>query len=129
MSGNAKGTRGFTIIELLVAVVVLSLGTLLIAGGSLFITRDLVRTRMGTAALGQAASKAEELRATAASTSPGCTAAAFTSSSSATTTAGVTLSWVVPNSGAQRTILVITSYGYGRGKTHTDTLSSYVQCS
>jgi prepilin-type N-terminal cleavage/methylation domain-containing protein len=128
MSERPKQNGGFTLIELLVAIVVLSIGTLMIAGGSLSITRDLVRSRMSTAALGQAAAKVEELRAAAASTSPGCTAAAFASSSYATTASGVTLSWVVPTSGSQRTVLVISQYGYGRNRTHTDTLTSYVAC-
>jgi hypothetical protein len=112
----------------LVAVVVLALGTLMIAGGSLFVTRDLVRTRSGTAALGLASSKAEELRATAASTHPSCTAAAFASSASPTIINGVTLSWEVPTSGPQRTILVISRYQYGRGMSHTDTLTTYIGC-
>jgi prepilin-type N-terminal cleavage/methylation domain-containing protein len=125
---NVQKERGFTLVEVIVAVVILTIGTLIVAGGSVAITRDLVLSRGNTAAVSLAGAKAEELRAAAASTNPACTAAAFASSVYATTASGVTLTWVVPTSGIQRTIQVISSYGLARGRTHTDTLTSYVAC-
>jgi len=125
---SKKPKAGFTIIEVLVAVTVLAIGTLVIAGGALGVTRQLVRSRGATAGVAQAQAKAEELRALSMSTSPGCTNALFASSSSPVTSNGITLSWIVPATGSQRTIQVISSYSLGRNQTHTDTLTSYVAC-
>ena len=45
LATKAQDDRGFSLVEVLVAVVILSIGTLMLAGGSLFVTRDLVRRR------------------------------------------------------------------------------------
>ena len=123
-----RDDRGFSLVEVLVSVVILSIGTLMLAGGSLFVTRDLVRARGQTDAAALAQSKADELRALAASTASVCTATGFASSSSASTVGKLTLSWVVPTSGSQRVVRVITSYKVGRNRTHTDTLATAVPC-
>ena len=128
MPMTRRDDRGFSLVEVLVAVVILSIGTLMLAGGSLFITRDLVRARGRTDAAALAQSKADELRALAASTASVCTATEFASSSSASTVGKITLSWVVPTSGSQRVVRVITSYQVGRNRTHTDTLATSVPC-
>ena len=125
---KARDDHGFSLVEVLVAVVILSIGTLMLAGGSLFVTRDLVVARGRTAAAAIAQSKADELRALAASTSTPCTATGFASSSSASTVGKVTLSWVVPTSGSQRVVRVITSFKAGRSRTQADTLYTSIPC-
>lgn len=119
--------EGFSLIEVLVAVVILSIGTLMLAGGSVFVTRDLVRSRQSTAAASMAQAKLDELRARAASVS-GCGSSQFTSSTSTVTYSGVSMRWIVPTSGANRTVQVITSYSLGRGRTKADTLAVNIAC-
>lgn len=125
---SSRNEKGLSLIELLVAIVILSVGMLMLAGGSLFVTRDLTRSRLATRATSVAQARLDLLRAYAASTSPGCTASGFASSASATVVSGVTLSWIVPTSGANRQIQVISSYPYGRGKYAVDTLRGNVAC-
>ena len=74
---TVRSERGFTLVELLVAIVVLATGVLALAGGSLFVTRDLYRSRMATLAGGQAQAKADELLTYATATSPRCTSTSF----------------------------------------------------
>jgi prepilin-type N-terminal cleavage/methylation domain-containing protein len=124
---TAKSQRGFTLVEVLVSVVILAIGSLMLAGGSLFVTRELVRTRGQTAAQAMAQAKNDELRSLAASTNPACTSSNFVSGS-ASAYNGVTMSWSVTGTGIQRTVAVISSYKLGRNKTHTDTLTSFVSC-
>jgi prepilin-type N-terminal cleavage/methylation domain-containing protein len=119
---------GFSLVEVLVAIVVLSVGMMMLAGGSLFVTRDLVRSRQATVASGLAQAQMDDLRARAAATVPRCLSAQFTSSVSPSTTSGVTISWVVPATGVNRVVRVITSYNLGRGRVRADTLAANVAC-
>jgi len=125
---NGKSQAGFTLVEVIVSVVILSIGTLVLASGSLFATRDLTRSRLQSVAGSMAQAKLDELRTRAASTSPACTAAAFTNSPSAVIANGVTMTWEVPASGANRTLRVITSYSYGAGRIKADTVAGSVAC-
>jgi prepilin-type N-terminal cleavage/methylation domain-containing protein len=119
---------GFTLVEVIVAIVILAIGSLMLAGGSLFVTRELVRTKGQTSAQALAQSKSDELRAWAASTSPMCGNSNFVSSSTSTVSGPITLSWTVQTSGSQRTVRVFTTYKLGRNRTKTDTLTSFVAC-
>ena len=119
---------GFSLVEVLVAIVVLAIGTLMLAGGSLFVTRELVRTKGQTSAQALAQSKSDELRGWAAATSPNCTSSSFASSSSSSVVNGITMSWTVSTAGSQRTVQVMTNYKLGRNRTRTDTLTSFVGC-
>jgi prepilin-type N-terminal cleavage/methylation domain-containing protein len=126
MKSNNRG--GFSLVEVLVAIVVLAIGSLMLAGGSLFVTRELVRTKGQTSAQATAQSKSDELRSWAASTSPNCTSSNFASSGSPTVVGPVTMTWTVSTGGSQRTVRVFTSYKLGRNRTKTDTLTSFVGC-
>lgn len=125
---NIRSERGFSLVEMLVAVTVLSIGMLMLAGGSLFVTRDLVRSRQATVATAMAQARLDDLRARAASTSPACTSSQFASSTAATVGNGVSLSWVVPTTGPTRTVRVIAAYRLAAGRAHTDTLSGVIAC-
>ena len=125
---TGRSTRGFSLVELLVSIVVLSTGVLLLAGGSVFVTRNLTRARMNTVAGAMAQAKADELRAVAAVGAPACLSPLFAGSSSPTTSAGVTLWWTVSPGLSMRTVRVMTSYRVNPTVTRTDTLTTRVPC-
>lgn len=124
---NSRG--GFTLIETLVAIVILGIGLLAMAATSGAITTTLVGSRGATQATQLANLRMEQLRALSRSTATPCTATGFASSGAAVVTQGVTVSWVVPPSGVSRRVRVITTYGLGRGRTRTDTLITLIGCS
>ena len=119
---------GFSLVELMVALVVLTIGVLLLAGGSVFVTRDLLRSRQATSAAALAQARFDDLRARAASTSPPCLSAELASSTTPVVVEGVTLSWTVERAGALRWIRVIASYPLGAGQVRADTLLGSIGC-
>jgi prepilin-type N-terminal cleavage/methylation domain-containing protein len=123
-----RTSAGFTLVEVLVAVVVLAIGIIAMAGSAGMVTRMIGRGKMATRA-GQAATrKMEQLRLAAYSTSPRCTAAGFASGGPEVTTQAVTRSWVVPAFGKVRNVLVVVSFKTTRGGAHTDTLNTVIEC-
>lgn len=120
---------GFTLIETLVAIVILGIGLLAMAATSGAITTTLVGSRNATQAVQLANDRMERLRAAARSTFPPCGSSGFASSAAAVVSQGVTITWVVPATGAARRVRVITTYGIGRGRTRTDTLLTLISCS
>jgi prepilin-type N-terminal cleavage/methylation domain-containing protein len=119
---------GFTMVELLVAVVILAVGLLALAGGNGSITRTLNGSRIATIAAAQANERMDLLRAASRDNAAPCTSASFTSSAGAVTRDGITLTWVVPASGALRTVWVIASYQLGRNTSKVDTLATSISC-
>ena len=125
---KAMNERGLTVVEIIVAIVILAIGLLVLAGGALVVTQDLTRSGLQTQAsqIGQA--KLDELRTYAAGTEPRCISAKFASSASPVTVGKVTLSWTVGASGSQRVVRVRTQYALPAGRSRTDTLRSYIGC-
>lgn len=119
---------GFTIVELLVALVVLGVGLLALAAGMGSVTTTLSGSRISTEAVQLATRRMDRLRAAARSTTNPCTAGTFSSSAAPITNAGVTTTWVVPATGTLRRVLVIASYPLGRGRTRVDTLATTISC-
>jgi prepilin-type N-terminal cleavage/methylation domain-containing protein len=118
-----RGSAGFTLVEVLVAVVVLGIGIIAMAGTSGMVARMIGRGKMATRA-GQAATrKVEELRLLAYSTTPHCTAGLFASGGPVVAN-GVTTSWVV-NGG---NVAVTVSFKTTRGGVHTDVLTTLIDC-
>lgn len=115
---------GFTIIEVLVAVTVLSVGLVALAGSSASVSRMINRGKNDTRAAQLATQRVETLRLTAYSTTPRCTALA---AGGPQVIDHVTLSWTVPVAGTGRNINVSATYGTGRG-TKTQVLSTYIEC-
>jgi len=108
---SASGRRdGFTLIEVLIAIVILSVGILALmqtAATSTIMLRDgRLRTRIST----MAASRIDSLRLVAASTDPTCAAV---SSGSASSLYG-TETWTVAGAGPSRTVTETVNVSNGR---------------
>ncbi|MGH7631219.1 MAG: type IV pilus modification PilV family protein [Gemmatimonadales bacterium] len=124
--------RGFTLIEVMIAVLVLGIGITALAGGAAMASRQIGRGRMVTVAQQLATQKVDSLRMLAAQPDGGgnrCTHAGFVSGGPVTTRA-VTLSWRVVNGAAARTrdVAVVASYNtqYGaRNVTFNTTVGCY----
>ena len=115
---------GFTVIEVLIAVVVLAIGIVALVGSSASSTRMIGRGRSATRAVQAATERMEILRAEAYRTTPDCTALAAGSDSAAT---GVVTSWTITGTGDPRTIRVVSSYRVP-GRLRADTLTTQIRC-
>lgn len=126
---RTSSERGMTIVETLVAIVILAIGLLMLAGGSLVVTRNLTSSRLDMLANARAEAQLDELRAIAASTVPRCISADFATSAAPLTDGPITWSWRVEAGGADRRVMVRTLYSLpgGRGF-EVDTLKAVIGC-
>lgn len=118
--------RGFTIVEVMVAVLILTIGIIALAGASGLTHRMLGQGRMSTVASELAVQRLEVLRATAEGTATPCASAAFATGTA--TVQNVALRWEVPSSGDLRTVRVIATYRTPAGGTRRDTVATYIRC-
>ena len=125
-----RGTRGgFTIIEVLIAVVVLGAGVLALASSSAAVSRIIGRGRTATISAQVAAEQLERLRSYAAATNPKCGSTRFTNSAGVEQRQGVGLSWNVGDPAADvRHVEVYVTYRVPPGRTRTDTLRTRILC-
>lgn len=125
---NARGKAGFTIVELMVAVLVLGVGITALVGSSALVTRQIGRGRMMTLANEVATRRLEMLRLAARPVGTGapCSQSSF-ASGGPNTTRGVTESWTVSGSGSTRTVTVTVSYRVKDG-TASSTLRTVIGC-
>jgi prepilin-type N-terminal cleavage/methylation domain-containing protein len=121
-----RSTAGFSLVEVLVAVVVLGVGIVALVGSSAMVTRMIGRGKIETRVAQTASRRIEALRLAAYSTSPRCTAGAFASGGPVTTN-GVTESWVVPAAGKVRSVQVNVSYRTVQGP-RTASLQTRIEC-
>jgi len=123
--------RGFTLIEVMLAVVLLTIGVMALVGSSALVTRMIGKGKESTLAVQVATARFEKLRNIAASTTPPCTAAAFASGNApAVAGVGVSETWVVgaaPVTGTGRNVTVTVAYRDNRG-TVTDTRTTTFLC-
>jgi prepilin-type N-terminal cleavage/methylation domain-containing protein len=124
MRGPARGEGGFTIIEVLIAIVVLAVGIVALVGSSASVTRMIGRGRTSTRAVQAATERMEIIRADAYRTSPDCTALANGSDSSST---GVVTTWTITGAATPRTVRVISRYRVP-GRAKADTLTTQIRC-
>ena len=122
---------GFTLIEVMIAVIILGIGLTALAGGSALVTRQVGRGRVVTVATQLATQKLDSLRMLAAIPNGGgarCTHGSF-ATGGPSTTRGVTLNWRVLNGVAARTrdVAVTVSYATLRGA-RAVTLTSTIGC-
>jgi prepilin-type N-terminal cleavage/methylation domain-containing protein len=119
-------SSGFTLVEVLVAIVVLGIGIVALVGSSAMVTRMIGRGKVETRAAQVASRRLETLRLAAYSTSPRCTAAGF-ANGGPVSTSNVTESWVVPAAGRVRTVQVNVSYRTVQGA-RTASLQTRIEC-
>jgi prepilin-type N-terminal cleavage/methylation domain-containing protein len=121
-----RSQSGLTLVEVLVAVVVLAIGIVALAGGSALVTRMIGRGKVETRAAQAASRRVEALRLAAYSTTPRCTAAAFVSGGPVMD-GGVSESWVVPPAGKVRRVRVTVTYLTVRGP-RSASLETGIEC-
>lgn len=119
-----RSTGGFTLAEVLVAIVILSVGVLAIAASSGSVYRMLGNGKLSTEAAHMASTRLEVLRRQANSTTPRCTALV---SGTDTVSPGMVESWTVSGSGRSRAVVVVVATPSGHGPVH-DSILSVLDC-
>jgi len=105
---------GFTLTEVLVAVLVLGVGIVALVGTSATVTRMIGLGKVETRAAQAASRRMETLRLSAYATSPRCTDPGFASGGPVLSGA-MTESWFVPPTGRVRKVRVTITYLTARG--------------
>jgi prepilin-type N-terminal cleavage/methylation domain-containing protein len=116
--------RGFTIAEVLVAIMILSVGVLAIAASSGSVYRMLGYGRLSTEAAHLASTRLELLRRQANTTTPRCTSLA---NGVDTVTTGIIESWTVSGTGLSRSVVVVVHTPTNHGPAH-DSIFSVLDC-
>lgn len=111
--------RGFSLAEVMIAMVILTVGVLGIAASSAAITRMSAEGGRSGGSAAVAESRIEALTATP--------CASLTSSGSATT-GNFTETWTVSTANLLRTITVNVTYRTGKAATRTSTYIAYMSC-
>lgn len=125
---SLRAEKGFTIIEIMLAVVVLSVGVMALVGSSALATRMIGRGNKSTEVVQVATARAELLRSYAAATSPACTNANVKTDSN-TTPSGIGEKWVLLGNAGDLTRDVRLTFSYRVPKgTRTDTMMITLYC-
>jgi prepilin-type N-terminal cleavage/methylation domain-containing protein len=121
--------RGYSITEVLVAVLVLGVGVTALVSSSALVTRQIGRGRILTIATEVATERLERLRLLARPVNgeAPCTRPEFSGSAAPDTVRGVVESWTVAGSGNSRTLAVMVAYPR-KGGMSSFTLTSRVGC-
>lgn len=120
--------RGLSLIEVMIAIVILGVGILAMGATAGAVTATLTGSRAATQATQMAMGELERLRVVARSTKPACGAPTFSSSVSVMKQDGVSMTWSVPPTGTSRQVQVTVTYPEGRGRTKTETFRTLVPC-
>lgn len=120
---------GFTLVELMIAISVLAVGVIALAGTAGLVTRQIGRSRIATIATQAGTRRLEQLKLAAVPSggTAACASPTFTSSAAPSTSRGVTESWSVIGAGTMRTATVTVSYPRAGG-TSTITLQTLIGC-
>jgi len=121
-----RSGNGLTLVEVMVAIVIVAVGIGGLAGSFALATRMIGRGRMQSCAAQLAANRMELLRLAASSTRPRCAAIGF-AAGGPLSSRGVTERWEMSSAGPIRQVRVIVSYPIPGG-THTDTLETRIDC-
>ena len=117
---------GLTLIEVLLAVVVLGVGVVALAGSSALVTRMIGQGKIETRAAEAASHRLAALRLAAQSTNPPCMASEFASGGPVIGN-GISQSWIVPPTGRARRVRVTISYLTVRGARSAG-LETVIEC-
>jgi len=117
--------NGFTIVETLVAIIILSVGVLALASSVGGITRMMSSGQRKTRASTLAASILDSLRNAAYSASPKCTGLVSGASSVTNYGSNYTTDWTVTGTGRSRRITIVVGYRVGT-RAQGDTLVSTI---
>ncbi|HEX6644496.1 MAG TPA: prepilin-type N-terminal cleavage/methylation domain-containing protein [Gemmatimonadales bacterium] len=117
--------QGFTVVEVLVAVMVLGVGILALVGSSALVTRMIGEGKRATFAAQIAQRRIENFRRMAVSTPTQCTS--LTASTGTATANRITEQWTITVGTGTRTVTVRAIYPDGRG-TDTVVLSTIIGC-
>jgi len=109
LPNQPRSRAGLTLIEVLIAIVVLGVGVVALAGSSALVTRMVGQGKIETRAAQAASRRMEMLRMAAGSTTPRCASPDF-ASGGPVLGSGITESWTVPPAGVARRIRVTVSY-------------------
>ena len=121
---SRRNRQGFTLIEVMLAVVMLTVGVMALASGSASVSRMIGRGRTDTMAADVLTSRADQLRRIAASTTPPCTALGNGNA----TTQGITEQWTLLGAagGVSRQVRLIVSYrSVRRARADTTVITLY----
>ncbi len=123
---RVQSRRAFSIIELLVAMVVLTVGILALVGSAGLTSRMIGRGAHATRAGVAAAGRLERLRQIASSTEPACSSAEWRNDSAAGP--GLSESWqILDPSGPARLVRIVLRSVHPRGS-FSDTVTTGVLC-
>lgn len=121
-----RSSSGFTLVEVLMAIVVLTIGLLALVSTAGMTTRMIGLGKVDTHAAGAAARRMEILRLSAYGTIPRCTAPEF-ATGGPVNSEGITESWLVLPAGSLRHLRVTVTYRTSRGS-RTASLDTAVEC-
>jgi prepilin-type N-terminal cleavage/methylation domain-containing protein len=121
-----SNTKGLTLAEVMIALLILSIGLLAIAASSGSVYRMLGRGKMSTEIAHVASSRLEQLRREANKTTPRCTSPGFNSGVD-TADVNVIERWTVTGTGATRNVTVVVTVPEGHGPA-ADTVFALLDC-
>jgi len=123
---SARERQGFTIAEVLVAVVMLSVGVMALVGSSAMVTRMVGRGRVSTFAGQLATARVERLRQIATSTPAPCTSVNWKSDSAVS--GAMNEKWeILDDAGNSRRVRITLRYPVARGVA-VDTVFTRILC-
>lgn len=117
-ASHPRGRRGLTLIEMMIAVIVMAIGVMGLAGTASYVTQQMGGGNMQTIAAGMATKVADSLSARR------CPALIDGSQ----TSRGVTVSWTVTDSSRTRWVQETVQYKPNRGPTKTVNYILVIQC-
>ncbi len=120
-----RSRQGFTLVDAVIALVVLVVGVLAMAGTLAMASRMIGRGRQATIIAQAASTRLEWLRQLARSTSPPCTHVRFADDSAIV--GSISERWTVPGSGAARRLVLALEYRVPRGMAR-DTIRTAILC-
>jgi prepilin-type N-terminal cleavage/methylation domain-containing protein len=123
-----QSESGFTLVEVLIAVMVLGVGITALVGSSALVTRMVSRGQMSTRSAEVAAARLDSLRVLAYATTPRCTSPSLVAGSRSGTTNNVAEAWTIDVGAKSRTVKLVVTQKTARGRTHADTIVTVIGC-